>query len=82
MDFDEAGYFWFHDDRDYYKYNGPQIDQVGLSKLIGKKKEDYYFYSKIILTEDSILFLEDNKVCLLHPASKTITDVWQLPNRN
>lgn len=82
MHFDDKGYIWFHDNKDFYKYNGHQIDQVGLNELMGQKNDDYFLYGKIVFAKDSILFLNGNKVSLLHPATKVIDDVWELPGRN
>ncbi len=83
MHFDDNGYMWFHNNKDFYRYNGHQIDEVGLKNLLGQKKYDDYFLSgEIIMVEDSILFLNDNKVRLIDPATKVIRNVWQLPDNN
>ncbi len=79
---DKDGYLWFHDDKDYYRYNGHQITAVGIDKIIGKEKDDYLLLGEIIFFEDRILFLNDNKLSLVHPRTKEVQDLWELPGRD
>jgi len=79
---DEQGYIWFYDDKDYYQYNGHQITALGLDKIINIEKDDYLLLGEIIFVQDSILFLNENKISLIHPSTKEVKDLWQLPNRN
>ena len=77
--FDSMGYFWFHDDKDFYRHNGHQVEPLELGTLLEKKKHDYIMYNDIIFVQDSILFMNDTKLSLVHPKTKVIKDVWQLP---
>ena len=76
---DSLGYFWFHDNKDFYRYNGHQVEPVQLGTLLGKKKHDYIMYNDIIFVKDSLLFMNDNKLSVVQPKSQTMRDVWQLP---
>ena len=49
IQFDNSGYFWFHDDKDFYKYNGHQIDQVG-KILKPDVRQNLYFIFKEAIT--------------------------------
>lgn len=82
MHFDDRGYMWFHDNKDFYRYNGQQFDQVGTTELLGQVNDEYFLSGQIVFVKDSILFLNDNKVRLIDPATKVIKDIWQLPDRN
>lgn len=81
MKFDTTGFLWFHDSKEYYRYNGHQTQPVGLGDLLDKRKYDYIMYSDVIIIGDEILFMNDDKLSFLRPQSGKIRDGWKLPKQ-
>lgn len=79
MEPDSLGYFWLHDDNDFYYYNGHQISKAGLGDILGKKKNDYSFSGDIIWVDGGLVFINDNQISLFNPLKRSITPQWQLP---
>lgn len=75
---DSLGYMWFHDQKEFFRYDGHQVEAMGLQKAIGKKKFDYNFTGDLILRGSELLFMNSDRVSAFNYQTKQITDVWQL----
>lgn len=76
---DSIGYIWFHDGKDYYRYNGHNMYACELADVIGKKKYDYDLIGEIIFVQHELLISIDNSVKLFHPFTKSIKTIWTPP---
>ncbi len=77
---DSSGFYWLHDEKDFYFYNGHQIKKMGLGDLLGKKKYDYSFTGDIIIINEELIFSQDQVISSLNPSSSQIRDIWKLPS--
>lgn len=79
---DSVGYLWFHDHKDFYKYNGHKVQSLGLGDILGKRKYDFGMNGQVIFKKDSILIYNGEKLCLIHPKTKELREIWELPYGN
>ena len=79
---DSAGYLWFHDTKDFYRYNGHTVQSLGLGDILGKRKYDFGMNGQIILKKDSILIFNGETLCLIHPKTRELREIWELPYGN
>ncbi len=80
MEKDSSGYYWLHDDKDFYFYNGHQIVSTGLGKLLGKNKYEYFFSGDIIQIKGAFVFINKNNISLFDPLKKEVIPQWDLPD--
>jgi len=80
MEKDSSGYYWLHDDKDFYFYNGHQIVSTGLGELLGKNKYEYFFSGDIIQIKGAFVFINKNNISLFDPLKKEVIPQWDLPD--
>lgn len=79
MALDSQGYLWMHNDNDFFKYNGHQVEYAELNSIVGSRKHDFKMYNDICFKHDSIYFHNNEYLSLLHPSSQVVRNVWKLP---
>ncbi len=78
MEIDSSGYYWLHDEKDFFFYNGHQFRPAGLGDILGKKKNEYSFSGDLIRYQESMVFINGQEISLFDPLKKTIEPQWQL----
>lgn len=79
MEKDSSGYYWLHDNNDFYFYNGHQFAPARLGDILGKKKNEYSFSGDLIRYKGEMVFINDQYISLFNPKERSIAPQWQLP---
>lgn len=81
INFDEQGYLWAHNTKDFYRFDGHQFEAVGISSIIDSREDLYNMYNRIIFNKDSLIFSHKKHISVVHPRTKESHKLWDLPEK-
>ncbi len=79
MKVDGKGQLWFHDEDDFYRYNGKFLENVNLLESLGLKNHEFRYNGKIIFINDEILYFKKNSLFLFNPTTKVSKKLHDFP---
>ena len=77
---DDSGYYWLHDNHDFYYYNGHQIIPTKLPEILNRRKNSFYFSGDLVMKDGSFLLAVEEDLFLFDPQSKELRTIMTLPD--
>lgn len=79
--FDEDGFLWFpnYEETDYFRYNGQDIQALGLPEILSSLTEEYII-EEPFFTDGKLLINSRKKLAMVDIFNKDVYEFWSVPD--